>query len=47
MSINDHTLNNYDMLFGTYLDLLPLHLVYFVLENGNFVLEESWKCPGK
>ena len=31
------------MLFCTYLDLLPLNLVYFVLENGNFVLEKSWK----
>ena len=26
-----------------YLDLLPLNLVYFVLENSNLVLEMSWK----
>ena len=33
------------MLFPTYLDLLlvPLNLVYTILENGNFVLEMSWK----
>jgi len=32
--------------FCTYLDLLHpdlLYLVYFVLENSNFVLEKSWK----
>jgi len=29
--------------FRTYLDLLPLNLVSFVMENGNFVLEVSWK----
>ena len=29
------------MLFHTYLDLLPLNLVYFVLENGNSVLENN------
>ena len=39
MSIIDHTLNKYDILFHTYLDLLPLNLVYFIMENG--------KCPGK
>jgi len=39
MSIIDRTLNKYDMLFCIYLDLLPLNPVYFVLENGNFVLE--------
>ena len=27
------------MLFRIYLDLLPLNLVYFVLENDNSVLE--------
>ena len=42
MSIIDHTLIEY-MLFHIYLDLLPLNLVYFVLENENFVLEMSWK----
>jgi hypothetical protein len=31
------------MLFHTNLDLLRLKLVCFVLENGNFVLEMSWK----
>jgi len=31
------------MLFHTYLDLLPLDLVYIVLKNGNFVLKMSWK----
>jgi len=31
------------MVFHTYLDLLPLNHVYFVLENGNKVLEMSWK----
>ena len=31
------------MLFRTYLDLLPLNVVCFVLENGNFFLEMSWK----
>ena len=35
MSIMDYTLNKYDMLFHRYLDLLPLNLVYFVLENDN------------
>ena len=39
MSIIDHTLNKYDMLFCTYLDLLPLNLVYLGQENSNFVLE--------
>jgi len=29
------------MLFRTHLDLFPLNLVYFVLENGNFVLENN------
>ena len=43
MSIIDHALNKYDMLFCTYLDLLPLNLVYFVLEMVIF----SWECPGK
>ena len=42
MSMIDHSLIKY-MLFRTYLDLLPLNLVYIVLENGNFVLETSWK----
>jgi len=41
MSIIDHTLIKYDMCFRTYLDLLPLNLVYFVPENGNFVLENN------
>jgi len=41
MSIIDHTLNTYDMLFHTYLDLLPLNLVYFVLENDHFALENN------
>ena len=45
-SIVDHTctlhkLNKYIMLFHTYLDSLPLNLVYFVLENVNFVLENN------
>ena len=47
MSIIDHTLNKYDILFRTCLDILPLNLVYFVLENGNLcarkVLEMYWK----
>ena len=42
MSIIDHTLNRYYTLFHTYFNLLPLNLVYFVLENENF-LEMSWK----
>ena len=44
MSMIDRTLNKYDMVFRTYLDLLPLNLVYCVLENFNFVLENniSW-----
>ena len=29
------------MLFCTYLDLLPLNLVYLVLENGNYVLKNN------
>jgi len=29
------------MLFNKYLDLLPLNLVYFLLENGNYVLENK------
>ena len=33
MSIIGHTLMKY-MLFRTYLDLLPLNLVYFVLETN-------------
>jgi len=36
MAIINHTLNKYNMLFWIYLDLLPLNLVYFVLEM-------SWK----
>ena len=43
MSMIDHTLIKYYMPFRTYLDLLPLNLVFFVLENGKFVLEMSWK----
>jgi hypothetical protein len=31
------------MLFQTNLDLFRLKLVDFVLKNGNFVLEMSWK----
>ena len=42
MSIINHTLNKYDMLFHTNLDLLPSNLVYFVLGNGNLFLEMSW-----
>jgi len=38
MSIIDYALIKY-MLFCTYLNLLPLTVVYFVLENNNFVLE--------
>ena len=38
-----HTLNKYHMLIRTYLHLLSIHIVYFVLENGNFVLEMSGK----
>jgi len=41
MSLINHTLIKY-MLFHTYLDLLPLNILYFVLENGNFVL----RSPG-
>ena len=41
ISIIDHTLNKYDMVFLKYLDLLPLYLVYFVLENGNYVMENN------
>ena len=29
------------MIFRTYLDLLPLNIVFFVLENGNNVLENK------
>jgi len=36
----DHTLIKY-MLFCTYLDLLPLNLIYFVLENCNYILENN------
>ena len=36
LSISNHTLNKYDMLFRMYLDLLPLNLVYFVLENNKY-----------
>jgi len=39
MSIIDHTLNKYDIVIRTYLDLSPLNVVCFVLENDNFVLE--------
>ena len=38
MSIIDHTLIKY-MLFPTYLDLLPLNIVYFVLK----IVILSWK----
>ena len=31
------------MLFRRYFKLLPLNFVYFVVENGNFVLKMSWK----
>ena len=41
MSIIEHTLNKYDILFHKYLYLLPLNLVYFALENGNSVLENN------
>jgi len=41
MSIIDHIFNKYDMLFCTYLDILPLNFIHFVLENGNFVLENN------
>jgi len=40
------TLNKYDRLFPTSLDLLPLNLVYFVPENGNFVLENNVSLAG-
>ena len=43
MSIIDHTLNKYEMLFHTYFDLLHLTFVCLVLENGNFVLDNV-KC---
>ena len=39
MSVINHTLNKYDMLFRTYLDLLPLYIVCFVLANGDNVLD--------
>jgi len=29
------------MFFCTYLDFLPLNAVYFILENGNYVLENN------
>ena len=41
MLIIHHTLNKYDVLFCAYRNSLPLHLVYFVLENGNFFLENN------
>ena len=41
MSIINHTLNKYGMLFCTYLDLLTLNLVYFVPEKGNLVLDDD------
>ena len=37
MPIINHTSNR------TYLDLLPINIVYFILENRHFVLEMSWK----
>jgi len=40
MSIIDHTMIKY-IVVRTYLDLLPLNLIYFVLENGNNVLENN------
>jgi len=40
MSIINHTLIKY-MFFHTYYDLLPLILVYSVLENDNFILENN------
>ena len=43
MSIIDHTVNKYDMLFHTHFDLLPL--IY--PGNDNFVLQKSRKCPEK
>jgi hypothetical protein len=33
------------MLVHMNIDLLSLKLLYFVLENDNFVLEMFWKCP--
>ena len=39
ISIIGHRFYKYDMLFHTYLDLLPLNIVYYVLENVNYVLE--------
>ena len=44
MSIIDHILNKYDLLFHKYFNLLPLNLVYFVLENVNSVLEKQIPC---
>ena len=41
MSIISRTLKTYLILFHTYLDLLPLNFVCFVLENGNSVLENN------
>ena len=48
LTIINHTLNKYDMLFHMYLDLLPLNLVYFVLENNKYFLvrrndEYKWR----
>jgi len=39
MSMIDHTLIKYVILFRTSLDLLTLNLVYFVVETGNFFVE--------
>jgi len=52
MSIINHTLNKHDMLFSMYLDLLPLNLVYFVLENNIFLavgtmFQEEGECQRK
>ena len=41
MSIIDHTLNKYDIRFRVYLDLVPLSLVYFVMENVKYILENT------
>ena len=47
MSIIDHTLNKYDKLFRKYLDLLPLNLVYFVLENYIFLAVGTMTGPSR
>jgi len=48
MSIVNHAFNKYDVIFRMYLNLLPLNLVYFVLEIfWKITFPLLWKpCPG-